>query len=92
MEIFDKYGRFQMPDASEIAELDAPTQERFRAVQDAASELETATASRKAAEEAVSAAIAERDDSNAALLTLRPKVSATANAKEFIASERAQRA
>ena len=89
MEIFDKYGRFAMPAESEIAELDAPTRERFAAVQTAAIELEGATANRVAAEQAVTNAIAKRDNSETDLRTLRPKISAVQNAKDWIASQRA---
>ena len=89
MEIFDKYGRFAMPAEFEIAELDAPTRERFAAVQAASAELEAVTANRVAAEQAVTDAIAERDNSETDLKTLRPKISAVQNAKDWIASQRA---
>jgi chromosome segregation ATPase len=90
MEIFDKYGRFCMPAESEIASLDANTQERFAAVQSAASDLEAATASRVTAEQAVTDAIAERENSETNLRTLRPKISQVQNAKDWILSQRAQ--
>jgi hypothetical protein len=90
IELFDSKGRFVMPSAEAIAELDAPTQQRFAAVQSAATELEGATANRVAAEKAVTAALDERDASEKDLLAIRPKVSAVQNAKEWIASQRAQ--
>jgi hypothetical protein len=90
MEIFDKYGKFVMPSADEIAALDTPTQERFAAVQTAATELETVTANRVAAEQAVKAAITERDESEKALRILRPKLDPVAVAKEMIAFSRSQ--
>lgn len=89
MELFDSKGRFVMPSVDDIAMLDQPTQERFRAVQDAATELETVTANRVAAEQAVSAAITERDESEKELRTLRPKVDRVAEAKRWIESQRA---
>ena len=87
-EIFDKFGRFVMPTAEQIAGLDTDTRDRFAAVQAASVECEAATATRKAAEQKVSDAIAERDASEKDLRRLRPPLSAVANAKEFIASER----
>jgi len=90
IELFDKFGKFVMPTAEQIAELDAPTQERFAAVQSAAAELDAATEARKVAEQGVIAALAERDNSEAALRSLRPKVDATAEAKRWIASQRAE--
>jgi len=90
MDLFDKFGKFVMPAETEIAALDAPTQERFRAVQEASAKLEIATASLKAAEQAVTDAITERDNSEADLRTLRPKLDRVAVAKEWIASQRAQ--
>lgn len=90
IELFDSRGKFVMPSADQIAELDDATQGRFRAVQSAAADLETATTNRKAAENAVSAAIAERDNSEADLRKLMPRVTHTQLAKDFIASERAR--
>ena len=91
IELFDKFGHFIMPTAEQIASLDTDTQARFAAVQEAATELQTATANRVAAEQGVTDAVAERAESERALRVLRPKVSAVQAAKEFIASERAQR-
>jgi hypothetical protein len=88
IELFDSKGRFVMPSAEAIAELDPGTQQRFAAVQAAATELETATASRVAAEQGVTDALAERDASETDLRALRPKVSAVQNAKDWIASQR----
>jgi hypothetical protein len=88
IELFDGKGRFVMPSAEAIAELDAPTQQRFAAVQAAATELETATANRKAAEQGVTDALAERDAAETDLRLKRPKVSAVQNAKDWIASQR----
>lgn len=90
MEIFDKYGKFVMPAADEITALDTPTQERFAAVQTAATELENVTANRVAAEQAVKAAITERDESEKALRILRPKLDPVQVAKEMIAFSRSQ--
>jgi hypothetical protein len=88
IELFNSKGQFVMPTAEQIAELDAPTQQRFAAVQAAATELETATANRVAAEQGVTDALAERDASEKDLLAIRPKVSAVQNAKDWIASQR----
>lgn len=88
IELFDKFGNFQMPSAEAIAELDTDTQERFAAVQEAATECEAATANRKAAERAVSDAIAERDELENELRRLRPEVDPTAAAKAWIKSQR----
>ena len=89
IELFDSKGRFVMPSAEQIASLDSETQERFAAVQAAATKLETFKAQRRTPQ-AVTDALAERDASDAALRVLRPKVSAVANAKEWIASQRAE--
>jgi hypothetical protein len=89
LELFDKFGKFQMPSADQIAALDSETQERFAAVQAAATKLQTIKAHRRTPQ-AVTDALAERDASDAALRVLRPKVSAVANAKEWIASQRAE--
>jgi hypothetical protein len=87
-ELFDKFGHFVMPTAEQIASLDSDTQERFAAVQAAATELETFKASRKTPQ-AVNDAIAERDSAETALRH-RPKVDPTANAKAEIAAQRAE--
>jgi hypothetical protein len=86
IEIFDSKGNFVMPDAAVIAELDADKQERFAAVQAAATELETFKASRKTPK-AVNDALAEREASEAELRRL-PKVDATAEAKWVMGSQR----
>jgi hypothetical protein len=88
-DLFNKFGAFVMPSAEQIASLDSETQERFAAVQAAATKLETFKAQRRTPQ-AVTDALAERDASDAALRVLRPKVSAVANAKEWIASQRAE--
>lgn len=90
LELFDSKGRFVMPTADQIAELDAPTQQRFAAVQAAATELETATANRKAAEQGVTDALAERDASETALRLVRPKITQDQNNKAEIAAGRVQ--
>jgi hypothetical protein len=90
IELFNSKGQFVMPTAEQIAELDAPTQKRFAAVQAAATLLENATDVRKAAEQGVTDALAERDAGETALRLLRPKVSAVQNAKDWIASQRAE--
>lgn len=88
IELFDSKGRFVMPSTEAIAALDPGTQQRFTAVQAAATELETATANRVAAEQGVTDALAERDASEKDLRLLRAKVSAVQNAKDWIASQR----
>jgi hypothetical protein len=88
IELFNSRGAFVMPSAEAIAELDPDKQERFAAVQAAATRLETFQASRKTPQ-AVDDALAERDASEADLRRLRPKVSAVQNAKDVIASNRA---
>ena len=90
-EIFDKLGHFAMPSAEQIASLDAETQERFRAVQEASRNLDAAKSNREAAEQAITDAIAERDDAERELKRVRPKITHTQLAKEFIASEQAKR-
>jgi hypothetical protein len=90
IELFDSKGRFVMPSAEQIAALDPATQERFANVQAAATTLEHATDLRKAAEQGVTDALAERDASEAALRFLRPKVSGVQVAKEWIRSQRAE--
>ncbi len=89
MDLFDKYGKFVMPSADEIAALDADTQARFAAVQSAATALEAATANQVAAEQAVTDAINERENSEKDLRAIRPRLSAVENAKQWIASQRA---
>jgi hypothetical protein len=90
LELFDSKGRFVLPNAEQIAALDPATQERFANVHAAATTLEHATDLRKAAEQGVTDAIAERDASETALRFMRPKISAVANAKEWIRSQRAE--
>ena len=85
-DLFDKYGQFVMPTAEQIASLDSDTQQRFAAVQAAATELETFKASRKTPK-AVNDALAERDASEAELRRL-PKVDQTAETKWVIGSQR----
>ena len=89
-DLFDKFGKFVMPSAEQVASLDVPTRERFAAVQTAATELENVTANRVAAEQTVKAAITERDESEKALRVLRPKLDPVAVAKEMIAFSRSQ--
>jgi hypothetical protein len=91
IELFDSKGRFVMPSAEAIATLDAETQERFRAVQEAAAVSENATELRKVAEQKVLAALAERDNAERDLLRIRPRVTATQAAKDWIRSEQAKR-
>jgi hypothetical protein len=91
IELFDKYGKFVMPSAEQITALDPDTQERFRAVQDAAGDLEKATELRTAAEQGVTDAIAERAESEKDLRRLRPRVDPTQAAKEWIRSQQAER-
>jgi hypothetical protein len=89
IEIYDSKGRFVMPSAEQIAALDPDKQERFAAVQAAATRLETFQASRKTPK-AVSDALAERDAADADLRRLRPKITQVQNAKDVIASNRTQ--
>jgi hypothetical protein len=89
-ELFDKYGKFVMPSADAVRELDDETAARFGVVQASASNLEAATAKRKRAEQAVSDAIAERDNAEADLRQLRPPVTPTDAAKQWIMSQRAE--
>lgn len=89
MELFDKFGKFVMPSDAEIETLDAPTQEHFRAVQEASAKLETKVAGLRAAEQAVTDGIAERDNAETDLRVLRPKVDRVAEAKRWIESQRA---
>jgi hypothetical protein len=90
IELFDKYGKFVMPSAEAIATLDAETQERFRAVQEAVAVSKNATELRKVAEQNVLAALAERDNAEADLLRIRPRITATEAAKQWIRSQRAE--
>jgi hypothetical protein len=86
IELFDSKARFVMPSAEAIAELDPDKQQRFAAVQAAATALETFKASRKTPK-AVNDAIAERDASEAELRRL-PKIDQTAEAKWVMGSQR----
>ena len=88
LEIFDSRGRFVMPSAAQISTMDAETQKRFRAVQQAATECEAATEAVKNAQLAVSDALAERDDAESDLARMRPKVDPVTVAKQMIASNR----
>ena len=90
IELFDKLGHFVMPDAEQIASLDPDTQARFAAVQSAATVLEHATDLRKAAEQGVTDALAERSAAENDLRQLQPRVTATQAAKAWIASQRAE--
>ena len=90
-EIFNKYGHFVMPSEEQIATLDPDTQQRFRAVREAADENDAAKAKREAAEQAVKDAIAERDAAEKELKRVRPKVDPTTLAKAIIAANRAER-
>jgi hypothetical protein len=89
IELFNSRGAFVMPSAEAIAELDPDKQERFAAVQAAATRLETFQASRKTPQ-AVDDAIAERDAAEKDLHRLQPKITMTQNAKDVIASNRAE--
>jgi hypothetical protein len=88
--LFDKFGKFQMPSSEQVNSMDAETQERFRAIQDAAAVSEKATDTKKAAEKAVLDAIAERDAAEADLLRIRPRPTSVQVAKDWIASQRAE--
>jgi hypothetical protein len=91
-ELFDKYGHYCFyPDAATVEAMEPEMRERLRAVQEASKTLDAATANRKAAEQAITDALAERDGAEAALKIVRPSKTHTELAKEFIASERAQR-
>lgn len=89
IELFDKFGKFVMPTDEQIATLDADTQQRFCAVQQAAAENDAAKAKREAAEQSVKDAIAERDAAEKELQRVRPKVDPVAVAKAIIAANRA---
>jgi hypothetical protein len=86
IELFNSKGQFVMPSAEQIATLEPDKQERFAAVQAAATELETFKASRKTPK-AVNDALDERDASEADLRRL-PKIDATSETKWVIASQR----
>jgi hypothetical protein len=91
IQLFDKYGKFVMPSAETIATLDAETQERFRTVQEAATNLENyREQTQKPAEQAVKDLEAERESLDARLKVKRARITLTQNAKDHIASERAQ--
>ncbi len=89
IELFDSRGRFVMPSPEQVATLDPQTQENFRAVSEAALELEAFKASRQTPK-LVTACLAERNEAEAELRRVRPIVDAVANAKEWIRSQRAE--
>lgn len=81
---FDKRGKFVMPSAEAIAALDDNTREAFAAVQAAATELETATANREAAEQSERDAIAEETAAEKAM----PKITFFDQWKQAVASRK----
>jgi len=83
LELFDGRGKFVMPSAEAIAALDDDSREKFRAVQEAATENENDKRNLDAALEALTDAHDEREAAHAAV---RQRTQ-TDNAKEFIASE-----
>jgi hypothetical protein len=89
IELFDSRGKFVMPSADQISELDEATQARFRAVQEAAPELEAATDNREAAEQSRDALYAERNAIDKQLREL-PRMTREQLVKQHIASERAR--
>jgi hypothetical protein len=89
IEIFDRFGRFVMPDASVIEAMDPDTQERFKGVQEASAALETFKATRKTPQ-AVTDAVAARDAAEAELFRVQPAVDRIAMTKEWIRSQRAE--
>jgi hypothetical protein len=91
-ELFDKFGRYCFnPDAAAIEAMDPRTRELYQDVKVASQALNAAKSKREAAEQAITDAIAERDDAERELKRVRPKITHTQLAKEFIASEQAKR-
>jgi hypothetical protein len=84
LEFFDGHGKFVMPSAEAIAALDDDAREKFRAVQEAATENENDKRNLEAELEALSDAHDEREAAHAAV---RQRTQ-TDNAKEYIESER----
>lgn len=87
LELFNSKGQFVLPPPEAIAALDAKTQKRFRAVQAAAAEAAGASEATKAAHRAVTAAMRNLETRDAELRAIRPPVSATDAARDWIRSQ-----
>ena len=88
LEIFDKFGTFQLPGPEAIAALDPPTRKRFEAVRKAALASESAIEATKQAQRNVTAAMQAVATASAELNAARPKVSAIDAARAWIATTR----
>lgn len=88
LELFDSRGRFKMPSPEQVAKLDDATRQRFEAVQQAALANEAAAAATKVAKDRVENAVVFLRSAEENLRTLRPPISAVANVKAWIASQR----
>lgn len=91
VELFDTHNRMNFPTEAQIAALSPEVQARFAGVTAAKVKLDSATKHREKIEKA-------RDDNAAAIVAtkeamdaIRPRWTATDNAKAHIASEQAQR-
>lgn len=88
IDLFDKHGKFVMPEAAAIASLDAETQQRFEAVRSAALEAEEAAAGTKAAQAHVTECVADLRTAEDGLRRARPKISAIDAARQWINTTR----
>lgn len=91
LNLFDSTMQFRMPPDSEIALLPAEAQERFNAVREADAKLGAAIAHREDVERRIAVTISDQQANDEELKSLRPRWTATDEAKSFIASERRQR-
>jgi predicted nucleic acid-binding Zn-ribbon protein len=91
LNLFDTHMRFNFPQESEIAKLPAEAQERFRGVRQAKAALDAANKHREAIEQRIKDNDAARTATKAEMESIRPRWTATDNAKAHITSERAQR-
>ena len=91
LNLFDSNMAFRMPPDSEINQLPAEAQQRFKTVRDADAKLGAAIAAREDVEARIAQNTADRQANDDELKSLRPRWTAVDEAKSFIASERAQR-
>lgn len=86
-EMFNTKGQFVMPPPEAIAELDAKTQKRFRAVQVASAEAEAASEATRSAHKSVTQAMRNVETCDAELRAIRGTVTATDAARAWINSQ-----
>jgi predicted nucleic acid-binding Zn-ribbon protein len=91
VELFDTHNRLNFPTEAQIAALPADAQKRFEGVRSAKAKLDAATKHRETVEQQIKDCDAARAATKAEMDSIRPRWTATDNAKAHIASEREQR-